>query len=516
MFVPYGQYSTITAEKTGLPTATQGPFTIMDYGGSPPSGFSDIDLDGEVDDLTLNFTIANVVVLISPTNHSSVNTSTPTLDWYDFSGATSYRVQLSLNSDCSSPLVDTTVMVSQYTPSALTDGNTYYWRVNANNDPSTWSDIWEFTVEIGTSPTLLSPPNNGYASTTTPTFLWTTAPAATGDYEIQVSTTHEFNPGDIVFDHTTSNTWYTTQVGEALIDGNTYYWRVRRGTYPWSDTWHFTVDTSTASVSGTVTSGGSSLEGATVVAYYYDSNKKIYEACKTSTVTNGYYELSGLDPSHTYDIACYMEDYKADAILNVSVSAGTPTTNVDFDLEHGTHYDINLHAGWNLISLPLIIDENVPIPAILNSIEGNYEELASWDAVTQNFEYYYVDPASVPTVNDFVRLKQFNGYWIKVTSSTVLRVSGIADNSQKTIHLKKGWNLIGYVFTVTKNSVTAMTPLSKIAYGWRLQTVPSFQWYFLDPNNNYPWYTANPKDNTLIPGYGYWIYATEDFTLTIQ
>ncbi|HDM22158.1 MAG TPA: hypothetical protein ENG20_00015 [Methanomicrobia archaeon] len=77
--------------------------------------------------------------------------------------------------------------------------------------------------------------------------------------------------------------------------------------------------------------------------------------------------------------------------------------------------------------------------------------------------------------------------------------------------------MIGYVFTVNKNSVTAMTPLSKIAYGWRLQgAYGTGQWYFFDPNNYYPWYTANPKDNTLRPGYGYWIYATEDFTLKIQ
>ncbi|MCD6467077.1 MAG: hypothetical protein J7L10_04035, partial [Methanomicrobia archaeon] len=224
-----------------------------------------------------------------------------------------------------------------------------------------------------------------------------------------------------------------------------------------------------------------------------------------------------LDPSHTYDIACYMEDYKADAILNVSISAGETKTNVDFDLEHGTHYDINLQPGWNLISLPLIIDENVPVPAIFYSIEGKYTTLEYWDPDSgSNGEYkcYRVNPT---TMNDFVRFKQFKGYWIYVTSSAVLRISGIADNSQKTIHLKKGWNLIGYVFTVNKNSATVMTPLSKIAYGWRLQgAYGTGQWYFFDPNNYYSWYTANPKDNTLRPGYGYWIYATEDFTLTIQ
>ncbi len=526
MYVPWGLYNSVTAQKAGYPTATQGPFDVHDYGAAT-GDFDDYDLDGEFDDLELDFTLENIVVLISPMNGGSVTTETPTLDWYDFAGATTYTLEISTSNSVDgsgyfTSTVDTyTGNASEYTvPSGkLTNGQTYHWHVIADSDTTTWSDIWSFDVQVGTSPTLLSPPNNGYASSTTPTFLWTTAPAASGDYQIQVATTNSFGPGDIVFDHTTgTNTQYTTQPGEALIDGNTYYWRVRRGTgaYPWSDIWSFTVDTSTGSIDGTVESGGSPLVGATVVAYYYDSNDKVIEAAKTNTTVGGYYILSGLDPSYNpYDVACYMEDYKAEAKEGVTVNAGGTITE-DFDLEAGTHYDITLQSGWNLVSFPLVIDETVPVPALLNSIEGDYEKLAQWNANSDVFEYYYVNPTATDP-NEFVKCKQFKGYWIKTTSSTTLRISGVQDNTQKSMQLKKGWNLIGYVFTVNKNSVTKLSPVSKVAYGWRLDTTPSpDQWYFLDPNNNYPTYTDNPKDNTLRPGYGYWIYATEDFTLTIQ
>ena len=91
-------------------------------------------------------------VLLSPSNLETEVSTTPTLSWSPSSGATSYRVQISTTSSFSSTIFNqigvtgTSVIVSP----ALSDGTTYYWRVNASNigGTSNWSTARSFTTTI--------------------------------------------------------------------------------------------------------------------------------------------------------------------------------------------------------------------------------------------------------------------------------------------------------------------------------------------------------------------------------
>ena len=90
-------------------------------------------------------------VLVSPANASTTTTSTPTFDWEDVSGATQYELLVDNNSDFSSPEINTTVSVSEYTVAAkaLTDG-TYYWKTKVT-DNGPYSSVWSTTVSTGGS-----------------------------------------------------------------------------------------------------------------------------------------------------------------------------------------------------------------------------------------------------------------------------------------------------------------------------------------------------------------------------
>ena len=86
--------------------------------------------------------------LISPPNGATGITLTPTLQWSDSPGATSYQVQVATNTNFNSPVVDQPTTISEYEipPGRLIGNTLYYWRVRAHNNGgySNWSTVWNF------------------------------------------------------------------------------------------------------------------------------------------------------------------------------------------------------------------------------------------------------------------------------------------------------------------------------------------------------------------------------------
>ncbi|MDY0017334.1 MAG: C25 family cysteine peptidase [Candidatus Delongbacteria bacterium] len=106
--------------------------------------------------------------LASPANGSSTGDMTPTFDWSDVSGATSYTILVDNNSNFSSPEISQSPATSTYTPSTNLNYGTYYWKVLANNSygPGAYSATW--TVNIVESAVTLPLYENFNAGTTVP------------------------------------------------------------------------------------------------------------------------------------------------------------------------------------------------------------------------------------------------------------------------------------------------------------------------------------------------------------
>jgi len=90
--------------------------------------------------------------LVSPPNGATGVSTTPTLDWSDVTGATSYDVQVCRDSGCTDVAQSQTgLTASQWTVSpALNNGTTYYWRARAVNScgAGPWSETWSFTTHV--------------------------------------------------------------------------------------------------------------------------------------------------------------------------------------------------------------------------------------------------------------------------------------------------------------------------------------------------------------------------------
>lgn len=92
--------------------------------------------------------------LASPSQGATNTALNPGLQWYSACTARTYRVQVSLNTDFSSFVVDrgeidsTFYQFSRLSP--LAANTTYYWRVRATNTAGAgpWSTIWNFTTGL--------------------------------------------------------------------------------------------------------------------------------------------------------------------------------------------------------------------------------------------------------------------------------------------------------------------------------------------------------------------------------
>ncbi|MCL4550311.1 MAG: T9SS type A sorting domain-containing protein [Bacteroidetes bacterium] len=188
--------------------------------------------------------------LISPTNNSTAIATTTTLSWNASNGATSYRLQVSTDSNFSTTFFDqSNITNTSQQVTGLSYSTLYYWRVNASNDDGTsdWSSVWSFTTQ-GTAPavpTLLSPADGSTNILTTLTLSWNASSGA-ASYHLQVST--DLNFSTTIFDQ--NNITNTSQQVTGLSNSTLYYWHVNatnvNGTSSYSSTWSFTTINATS------------------------------------------------------------------------------------------------------------------------------------------------------------------------------------------------------------------------------------------------------------------------------
>jgi hypothetical protein len=166
-------------------------------------------------------------VLAMPADNSQALTTRPTFDWGDVNGATGYKLQISIDSNFGSTLVNTSVTASTYTPTSdLARKIILYWRVSAKgNNPSTWSTVSSFTsANPPPIPILGSPASNSLITGYTPILDWSDMLGA-DYYQIQVATSSSFAATSLVYNKNVDMSEFT--IPSALAANTTHYWRAR-------------------------------------------------------------------------------------------------------------------------------------------------------------------------------------------------------------------------------------------------------------------------------------------------
>lgn len=115
----------------------------------------------------------------------------PTLDWKNAVGADSYDVQISDNGSFSSPVLDTTgVLSDNLNVTGLSGSTTHYWRVRSVNSSGTsnWTSAWSFRTQdpVPESPVPTSPSDKATDQSLSTTVQWNSVTYAT-NYRVELS-----------------------------------------------------------------------------------------------------------------------------------------------------------------------------------------------------------------------------------------------------------------------------------------------------------------------------------------
>ena len=169
--------------------------------------------------------------LLTPFNGENTNNTTPNFDWDNALPADNFCIQVDNDNDFSSPVINTVVTSSSYTPGTGLADNLYRWRVriSRNNENSPWSENRSFRIDIvkPAIPTLVWPVDGENLKDNTPNLDWNPVPENSYPlvYNVQIAENDKyFHTENIVEDVlVTDDNWNVTT---ALPD-NIYYWKVR-------------------------------------------------------------------------------------------------------------------------------------------------------------------------------------------------------------------------------------------------------------------------------------------------
>jgi len=164
--------------------------------------------------------------------------------------------------------------------------------------------------------------------------------------------------------------------------------------------------------------------------------------------------------------------------------------------------NVGLDEGWNLISLPWILNDS-DINVATAGITGNLEAIWYFDADSQTW-LYYDGPGGAP--DTLTTLEPGKGYWVDMSAADTLYLMGSFLGPDPlalppTYSVKTGWNLIGFH---SEEVQTADTYLKNLNGDW------SSLYEFVNGGYN----KVLPGDN-MNPGRGYWLYVSADGEIAV-
>jgi len=164
---------------------------------------------------------------------------------------------------------------------------------------------------------------------------------------------------------------------------------------------------------------------------------------------------------------------------------------VYFTVEMGKIISLPLTKGWDLISIPLKLEDNI-VGKVFENI--SYSKIFAYNGT---WLYYYNE-----TNNNFNKIDETKAYWINSLNNQTLIIEGTEFNYPINFILTKGWNLISYPSLNESLINETLKDINySIVYGY---------------NGTWSSYIPSRNLNTLryfVPSYGYWVKIPENVTL---
>jgi uncharacterized protein (TIGR02145 family) len=152
-------------------------------------------------------------VLSSPAPEATGISTSPMLIWNSVSGAYSFGLQVSTSSSFSTLVYNQSrITTTSRQVTGLSEGTTYYWRVNATGSGGTsaWSEAWNFTTNTGQQGTITDIDGNIYHTIVIGTQTWTVE-------NLRVT---RYRNGDAIPNITDGSSWAASSAGAYCVYDN--------------------------------------------------------------------------------------------------------------------------------------------------------------------------------------------------------------------------------------------------------------------------------------------------------
>jgi hypothetical protein len=197
---------------------------------------------GAWSDLRSFITVAtpNAPVLVGPNNNDVGVPAQALLTWQASTGATSYNVQVSLNSNFDVNIVDANTGALSLTTPALSGGPVFYWRVRAIGigGESVWSEVRKFTraalVSIGDDDSGLPTEyvlEQNYPNPFNPSTTISFRLPETADVTLQVFNMHGQMVGTVLQNVTKNAGVHTASFDASKLSSGVYIYRIVAGNF---------------------------------------------------------------------------------------------------------------------------------------------------------------------------------------------------------------------------------------------------------------------------------------------
>ncbi|MBI2914022.1 MAG: hypothetical protein HYY03_08890, partial [Chloroflexi bacterium] len=179
--------------------------------------------------------------------------------------------------------------------------------------------------------------------------------------------------------------------------------------------------------------------------------------------------------------------------------------------------EIDLSAGWNLISLPVYPPDPMAPATVLASVAGMLNSAWAYQAAggqaggAAAATWLSYDPAVPAFLNTLTAIDVAMGVWVNMKEAATLTATGTPPGTTE-IPVYEGWNFIGYPSSQARDVPDVLAGVSyNSAWAYDPSLAPS-PWQSYDPN-------VPDFLNTLQqfePGRGYALNAPGPGTITIQ
>ena len=177
--------------------------------------------------------------------------------------------------------------------------------------------------------------------------------------------------------------------------------------------------------------------------------------------------------------------------------------------------DLDLIKGWNLVSVPLEIEDNHPREVFGDTMD---DIIRIYTFNPREGALIFI-PELPDTVNTIREIDPSHGYWIRMKNDRTVTIEGRAVESIQ-IGLRRGFNLIGYIGE-TRNTEEVFGQIDN-----KLEKVVGFETRTNNPNKgggvaggklympSLPSQVQSLK--LMVPKLGYWVVMKDDAVLNYQ